>query len=510
MHIPFLSDAQSARRLHAALLAPSGRLMLNRHLIAYLPVYAAQGLVGFGAVIVFTRILSPEEYGRYTLLLAAASLFGTLAFTWLDAAVARHHQRAAARGRLSGHLFTAWRIYALLAAPILVLAGAGLWLLPMGDALKTACAFALAHTVIRSGVTLALETRRAAGEAWRYSILESLTTSAAFALGVVFVLAGGMGAAGPFAGLALAGGVALLVDAPILLSKARRDRADGARGAAFLAYGAPVALSLIFEGLLTTGDRFLIAAFLGEAATGAYAAGYALSDRTLSIVFLWLGTTTGPLLIRALETEGREAARAVARRTAGLMALLGLPAAVGLALIAEPAARLLVDDALADAAALVMPFIALSGLMNGVMTFYFHEAYVLGRKPRLMAAIMAGAAVLNLALNLALIPAFGLIGAALSTVIAYALALIVCAVHGRRIFALPVPWPDWARALAATAAMALAVLLAPGFDAALWTLGAKIGAGALAYAAVALLLNVAGCRAMLAALPGFKLREVSP
>ena len=44
--------------------------MLNRHLIAYLPVYLAQALVGFGSVAVFTRILEPSEYGRYVLILA--------------------------------------------------------------------------------------------------------------------------------------------------------------------------------------------------------------------------------------------------------------------------------------------------------------------------------------------------------------------------------------------------------------------------------------------------------
>ena len=53
--------------------------MLNRHLIAYLPVYAAQAVVGFGAVIVFTRILPPEAYGRYTLLpLFGPELYSTL------------------------------------------------------------------------------------------------------------------------------------------------------------------------------------------------------------------------------------------------------------------------------------------------------------------------------------------------------------------------------------------------------------------------------------------------
>ena len=64
--------------------------MLNRHLLAYLPVYLAQALVGFGSVVVFTRILSPDAYGQYMLVLTGSALISTLIFTWLDAAVARY------------------------------------------------------------------------------------------------------------------------------------------------------------------------------------------------------------------------------------------------------------------------------------------------------------------------------------------------------------------------------------------------------------------------------------
>lgn len=474
--------------------------MLNRHLIAYLPVYLAQALVGFGSVAVFTRILSPEEYGRYVLILAGASLAATLVFTWLDAAVARHHARSDARGCLPGHLWTAWRLYGALALAAGTIASLVIWLTPLSAELKMAISFAVASTTIRSGLAVALETRRAAGEAWRYSLLESFTLSGGFALGIVFILAGGLGAAGPFAGLALASLIALAIDAPVLLSKAKRDRADAKRAVTFFAYGAPVAVSLIFEHLLSVGDRFVIAAFLGEAATGAYAAGYGVADRSLSIIFVWLGATTGPLLISALEHRGRAAAQEVARRTAGLMALIGFPAAAGLALVAEPAARVLIGAEIAPAAATIMPFIALSGLMNGIMTHYFHQAFVLGRRPGVMAGVMLISAGVNLALNLVLIPRLGITGAALSTVLAYGGALSVCVLIGRRIFAMPIPAADWMRAAAATLVMAAAIWALPEFEIALAELAVTVLTGAAVYAAAALALDVAGCRAFLAQL----------
>lgn len=470
--------------------------MLNRHLLTYLPVYAAQILVGFGSVVVFTRVLSPEEYGRYTLVLAGALLIQTLIFTWLDAAVARHHARATARGRLGGHLATAFSIYGALALASLVIFGGAIAFAPVSAEMKTVCAFALVSQVLRAAMMLALETRRAEGEAVRFALLESFILSAGFGLGVVFILAGGMGPAGPFAGVALACIVALLIDIPVLLSKAKRDRAGPRRALRFFAYGAPVAVSLVFEHLLSTGDRFVIAALMGEAATGAYAAGYGITDRSLNIIFIWLGMTAGPLAIKAFEHEGAEAARAVLRQAAGLMGLIAIPAAVGIALLSEPFARLLIAESLAGAAAPIMPLIALGAVLNGFMTYVFHESFVIGRQPRVMAGLMAGGAVLNLLLNLALIPLFGLFGAALATVLSYGLALVACAFAGRAIFPLSLPVEDWIKAGAASVVMAAGLMALPAPEAAFAHLASHIPAGVSIYALAALALDIAGCRSV--------------
>ena len=63
--------------------------MLRRGVIGYLPVQAAQALAGFGAIVVFTRLLSPQDYGAYALGISAATLVYTGLFTWIEAAMAR-------------------------------------------------------------------------------------------------------------------------------------------------------------------------------------------------------------------------------------------------------------------------------------------------------------------------------------------------------------------------------------------------------------------------------------
>ena len=63
--------------------------------------------------------------------------------------------------------------------------------------------------------------------------------------------------------------------------------------ASYIGYGVPVSLSLILALSLATTDRFILAGFLGDSAVGVYQAGYTLSNRTLDVLFLWLGAAGG-------------------------------------------------------------------------------------------------------------------------------------------------------------------------------------------------------------------------
>jgi O-antigen/teichoic acid export membrane protein len=176
------------------------------------------------------------------------------------------------------------------------------------------------------------------------------------------------------------------------------------------------------------------------------------------------------------------------------MGLLGFPAATGLALVATPLATVMVGADFREGAAQILPWIAIAALMNGLMTYYFHEAFILRRKTRWMAGIMAAAALFNLALNIVLIPLFGIAGAAAATLFAYTAGLLACALVGHQLFPLPLPWLDWGKALAATAGMAVVVIALPVSGPPFLVLVAKSGAGALAYASLALALNIADCR----------------
>jgi hypothetical protein len=56
--------------------------------------------------------------------------------------------------------------------------------------------------------------------------------------------------------------------------------------------------------IYSSTDRFMIALFLDERSVGAYHAAFGLADRTLDLLFIWIGLAGWPAAIAALERDG--------------------------------------------------------------------------------------------------------------------------------------------------------------------------------------------------------------
>ena len=466
--------------------------MFWRGVVGYLPMNIVQGLVGFFAIFVFTRALTPAEFGVYALAFSAMSLGHTLVFTWLEAAMARFYAPEAQGGRLAEHFATLYRCWLGAAAVFVAIGIIALQLWPGDGPLKFAVAVGMAATLARSLAKLNQERRRAAGDVRGAALMDMVQTLGGFAVGAGLIYAGLKGAA-PIAGLGAAAAVVLIFLLPGELKRGSGGAFDAQRAKTYAGYGLPVALSLIFALALATTDRFLLAAYLGDATVGVYQAGYSLANRTLDVMFIWLGAAGGPALVVALERGGVAALAKAAREQAGLMLALALPAALGLALVARPLTQVMVGPALAEGAAQVTPWIAASALFAGLTTYYTHQAFTLGRRTRLLLVAMAIPAMLNIVLNLLLIPRLGLTGALVATTTSYAAGLVASIWLGRRAQALPLPLGALARTALAAAMMGVAVAPLPAIGG-LAELGLKAGVGVLVYALAAFALDVADVR----------------
>ncbi|MCF6291819.1 MAG: oligosaccharide flippase family protein [Robiginitomaculum sp.] len=473
--------------------------MLWRHLIGYLPLNIAQAVAGFGGIFILTRLLTPEQFGLYSLVFSIVTITHSLSFTWIEAAVARSYVRAEADQRLANHLATAFH-YLLIGTVIVGITGfIAIAALPFSAEMKTVLAYGLGSMLIRSFLILSLEARKAAREVKRYSIVEFFNVMASFGLGIAIVYTTDLKAAGPFAGLAISAGIALVFELPKMLVRAKGGKASFGELKQFFAYGMPLSLSVILGYILQAGDRFVISGVLGNAQVGIYAAGYGTANRGLDILFVWAGMAAGPLLIAALELGNPEKAREMAKKAFGVMAFMTFPAATGIALVAVPLANVMTGVEFREGAAAIIPWITLAGLMNGITTYYLLVAFTLSRRTGIMVLVTAIPAVLNIALNFALLPSMGLMGAVVATIIAYSVSMVMSAVIGRRHFVLPLPFAEVAKTGFACGLMAIAVLALPLADemADFAKLLIMAATGMLVYGIAALALNLADCRKML-------------
>ena len=469
--------------------------MFWRGVLGYLPVNLVQAVAGFGAIVVFTRMLSPSQYGDYALAFSVTSVVYTCLFVWVESAMARFYAAEDAAGRLSLYA-TLYRAFAAMAVALPLVAGALLLLLPISAPLKLAMGAGLVSITARSLLKMAQERRRAAGEVRGYAVFDMAQTGGGFALGAIFAVLH-LGGASPLLGAGVASAACLLFALPSELRPARQGRFEVERLRRYAAYGLPISLSLLMGLALATTDRFVLAAYMDEATVGAYHAGYSLSNRTLDVMFMWLGMAGGPACIAALERGGQAALERTAREQASFMVLIAFPAAAGLALVAHPLADLMVGPALRQNAARVTPWIALSGLFYGLTAHYLNTAFTLGRRTFRQLVAIGVPALANLGLTLLLIPRYGLDGAMWATTASYGLGAVVSVILQHGGVRLPIPWTAIARSGLATGLMALAVSRLPA-SGGVGELAAKAIVGTAVYALAALALDAGHARSHVA------------
>ena len=253
---------------------------------------------------------------------------------------------------------------------------------------------------------------------------------------------------GGVVGLAVAANAAMLAGTAFAYRRLRAAvapiwRPDWAYWRRQAAQQLPIGLGILCSMLAFRVDMLLIPAVAGRAALGVYSVAYKLFEPALIVPGVVLAATF-PLLARR-GAGGADAAGAVLAPTLGLLGGLGAAAAAGLALLAGPIVGLLYGAPYA-AAAPVLAALA-PALLPLFLNYGLTHALIALDRTRAYAALMFAALVANLALNLALLPALGLLGAALATGATEVVVLAGCVLAlgrgARRAVAAPAAEPGW-------------------------------------------------------------------
>ena len=472
--------------------------MLGRSILSYLPVNLANMLTAFGTIAILTRLLEPAEFGLYALAMITLQFVHMGLFTWMEAAMARFQARAERENDVKSHLITLYRLGALTGIISFVFIMTLLSLNLFDPALTYVLVFALGSGCIQVIFNLGMEAHRAAHRIKQYSLTYSSQTLISFTLGILFVIFTPLKAAAPFAGIACGLIIVGSLDLFFMWKRMRGGKFHKDKAKTYFIYGAPLCIGLLLSYALNSADAYIIKFFMGSASVGEYNAGYNLSNRSLEILFVWVSMAVTPVAVTAMEKEGTEKSQEILKNYGATLLWIAVPAATGIALVAKDAGFIL-GEGVRDNAVMVMPWIALAGLINGCMTYYVHRAFMLSGQTHKFVWALVAPVILNIGLNIALIPSYGLMGAVWATILSYSLALIIATILGRRDYPLPIPLRAALEIICCSAIMAGAVCVLPlsHMDPGFITLIIKGGTGIIVYLIACWVLNAADCKTVI-------------
>jgi O-antigen/teichoic acid export membrane protein len=214
-----------------------------------------------------------------------------------------------------------------------------------------------------------------------------------------------------------------------------------------LAFGWPFVPSAVALAAIDFNDRFFLVKLEGTDAVGIYALGVRIA--AVLVFFLWAFRLAWPAFAYSITSDDE------ARRTYGYVltyvVAAGVWVATGLSLLAPWLVQLLGPPAFEDAAQVVAP-LCFAAVAFGA---YVVVVISIGRARRMASnfVITGTAALLNVVLNVVLIPPYGIRGAAIATLSAYVAMFAGMAWKAQRVFPVPYQWRRVATAVAVGVAL---------------------------------------------------------
>jgi O-antigen/teichoic acid export membrane protein len=423
--------------------------------IASLAVIVA-GIISYP---ILTRVLTVEEYGVMGAIVTLVTLAVAVSKMGLQVSIVRlYPEWARKEAGVTKFIFTLFATTLTLATSCwLVGAVATVIARPWIDGEVQFSFFILLASplvVIRTLNNFGVSVFRATERSKLFAIFEVTSVYVAMILAVlgVTVVIGGL--TGYYIGLVIGEGIVMLLIIATVLKGTRLTRSNLELGLVreTLGFGLPMALFEACGVLFFMADRFVILWLLDERALGYYSVGYSLAMYVNNVFSESLDRAARPAYTNLYESEGPEATSEFLRKAIRLFLLFALPAIAGMWIIREDILVLLASEKFRPSASVV--HLLLMGFLIYGSSALFGAGLFLKKQPWKMAGMDFLGAVLSIGLNILLVPYYNIQGAALGTVIAQTIVIVLLWLSGKRLVKTPVDVLPLLKYLFCAAAMA--------------------------------------------------------
>jgi O-antigen/teichoic acid export membrane protein len=427
-----------------------------RQLLKDSAIYGAASLlsraISFFLLPLYTRVLSPHDYGAIELVFVLVALVNVTVALEISQGVARYFidspederpRYASTALWFTAATYTTFLMVALLAAPFIARA-------LLADSLSASdLRIALVSIWLGGFYYLAQNQLRWQLRPMRFAAASITFTLATITSTAILVLVFDLGIRGVFLGQAL-GNIGGAVVAFWFLRGTYRLEFVKEHWQRMLRFSLPLVPSSIAVFLNSYVDRIAISRLLTIADVGIYGVAFRVAS-VIGLAVIGIQGALTPLILahhRDPETPAQLA------RIFRLFMLVALGGAIGLTVFAAELVSLLAAPEFSDAAVL-LPLLVPALLLSTM--YIFAPGPMLAERTGTFAVVNIAAAVVNVVLNVALVPTVGLPGSAIATLVSAALGFGAILAVSQRLYPVPHEWLPLAGAVIVATSIAAGV-----------------------------------------------------
>ncbi|MGB9979496.1 flippase [Methanobacterium sp.] len=231
----------------------------------------------------------------------------------------------------------------------------------------------------------------------------------------------------------------------------------------YLSFGIPTVPGNLSSYMVDFSDRYVIAILLGTAFVGYYNPGYTLGS--VLTMFAAPFTFLLPSLLASYYDQNKlDEVKIHLQYSLKYFLLITIPAVFGISFLSKPLLVILSTQEIASQGYLVTPFVALGALLFGVYGI-ISQILVLEKNTKIIGYLWMVTAAINLGLTIIFVPYFGIIAAAVSTLVAYIFACIITVYYSLKYIKFEFDLKFTFKSLFASILMSLIILLIKPTDA---------------------------------------------
>ena len=419
---------------------------LLRHTSHYAGGRVAIMLLGFASFPIFTRVFSVADYAALSLIQSAILVLTVVAKFGFQNSVQRYYTDYAA----SSDSLAFRRYYSTLffGTALLALAVTAAFIGAVALGLGRFLGMAATGTLLVAGLLILVRALRSMqlnllqmdGKTKLYNAIDILQKAAGIGIIILLLLFWRRSIAACFIGMVAAELAVLLHYVPVL---ARRGLlSPGLFDVTFLraavAFSFPLMVSEISWVALAAGDRFFVQHYLGLVPVGYYAAACGIAVYAQEAVTKPLDLSFFPVCMKLWAAKGREATQEFLTRSLSGFVMVAVLVVAVTALTAREVIVILASSKYQEARSL-LPYL-IGGLLLSAMSIFFRPGLMIHHRAGKIARATFFASLLNVVLNIALLPRLGLTGAAIANVLSFLGMAIYTGVESMRLLPFRIEW----------------------------------------------------------------------